>query len=124
MSFDSKVTQLGAVSRFCVGRFSDYTELFSIELRQACDRLVRDMIILAALAVAGLFTLAFMCVALIASFWITPYFMRVVWGVAGGLAVTVCRCFLGAQIRRPVLAAGSLRDEVNKDLVAIRQALG
>jgi hypothetical protein len=83
MSFDSKVTQLGAVSRFCVGRFSDYTELFSIELRQACDRLVRDVIILAALAVAGLFTLAFMCAALIASVWITPYFMWVVWGVAG-----------------------------------------
>jgi uncharacterized membrane protein YedE/YeeE len=59
MSIHSKVTQWGNVSRFCVERFGDYSELLATEVAQIRTRLVREVIALVALAVAGLFTLSF-----------------------------------------------------------------
>src|SRR6202012_2956314 len=87
MSIHSKVTQWGNVSRFCVERLGDYSELLSIEASRMRTRLMREIIALVALAVAGLFTLSFVCIAIIATFWATPYFIYVVWAVAGAWLV-------------------------------------
>jgi uncharacterized membrane protein YqjE len=86
MSVQSKITRWRNVSRFCVRRVGDYGELFRIELAETKTRLIHEVIALVALAVGALFTLSFLCIAIIASAWRTPYFLLVVWGVA------VARC--------------------------------
>jgi hypothetical protein len=68
MLIHSKVTQWGSISRFCIERLADYSELLAIEFAQMRRRLVREVIALVALAVAGLLTLSFVCIAIIASF--------------------------------------------------------
>src|SRR6185312_12459472 len=75
MSIHSKLDRWRNVSRFVVDRVSDYTQLVSIELAQTRVRLVREIIALVAVAVTGLFTLSFVCIALIATAWNTPYFL-------------------------------------------------
>ncbi len=123
MSIHSRVTQWGNVSRFCAERIVDYGELLSIELAQMKARLVREVIALVALAVAGLFTLSFVCVAIIASFWATPYFIPAVWGVAGGWLALSVAALLVFKTQRPVWSLDALQEEIRSDLSTVKAAL-
>jgi hypothetical protein len=123
MSIHSKVTQWGNVSRFCTERLADYSELLSIELAQTRTRLVREVIALVALAVAGLFTLSFVCIAIIASFWATPYFIQVVWAVAGGWLALSVAALLIFHMQQPVLTLDVVREEMRNDLTTVKEAL-
>ncbi|HEY3597156.1 MAG TPA: phage holin family protein [Paraburkholderia sp.] len=123
MSIHSKVTQWGNVSRFCVERIADYGELLSIELAQTRVRLVREVIALVALAVTGLFMLSFVCIAIIASFWATPYFIHVVWAVAGGWLVLSAAAALVFNMQRPVWSFHELQHEIRSDLDTVKEAL-
>jgi uncharacterized membrane protein YqjE len=123
MSIHSKMTQWGNVSRFCVERMADYSELLSMELAQTRTRLLREVIALVALAVAGLFTLSFVCIAVIATFWATPYFIHVVWAVAGGWLVLSIAALLVFFMQRPVWSFNALREEMRSDLDTVREAL-
>jgi uncharacterized membrane protein YqjE len=123
MSIHSKVTQWGNVSRFCVDRMADYSELLSIELAQTRTRLVREVIALVALAVAGLFTLSFVCIAIIATAWGTPYFLQVVWGVAAGWLVLSIISLIVVRAQRPARSFHVLQDEIRNDLQTVREAL-
>ncbi|HVE09346.1 MAG TPA: phage holin family protein [Paraburkholderia sp.] len=123
MSIHSKVTQWSNVSHFCVERLADYSELFALELAQTRIRLMREVIALVALAVAGLLTLSFVCVAIIASFWATPYFIHAVWAVAGGWLVLSVAAFVVFSMQRPVWSFQVLQQEIRHDLDAVREAL-
>jgi uncharacterized membrane protein YqjE len=123
MSIHSKVTQWGNVSRFCVERLADYSELFSLELAQTRTRLLREVIALVALAVAGLLTLSFVCVAIIATFWATPYFIYAVWGVAIAWLVLSVAAFVVFSMQRPVWSFQTLQQEIHHDLDAVKEAL-
>jgi hypothetical protein len=123
MSIQSKVTQWGSVSRFCVDRVADYSELLSTELSRMRTRLMREVIALVALAVAGLFTLSFVCVAIIASFWGTPYFIHVVWAVAGGWLALSIVALLIFRVQRPVWSIEVLQEELRSDLATVKEAL-
>ncbi|MFC0398793.1 phage holin family protein [Paraburkholderia rhizosphaerae] len=123
MSIHSKVTQWGNVSRFCVERLADYSELLSIEIAHMRTQLVRDVIALVALAVAGLFTLSFVCIAIIASFWATPWFIPVVWAVAGGWLILSIVALLVLRMQRPVWSLDLLRGEIHQDLTTVKEAL-
>jgi fatty acid desaturase len=123
MSIHSRVTQWGNVSRFCVERLGDYSELLSIEASRMRTRLMREVIALVALAVAGLFTLSFVCIAIIATFWATPYSIHVVWAVAGAwLVLSIC-AFVMFRLQRPVWSLDALQEEIRSDLNTVREAL-
>jgi uncharacterized membrane protein YqjE len=123
MSISSKVTQWGNVSRFCVDRFGDYSELLAIELARTRTRLVRELIALVALAVAGLFTLSFVCVAIIATFWATRYFVHVAWAVAGSWLALSILALLAFYRQRPVRSFEVLQQELRNDLATVKEAL-
>src|ERR1700754_1762736 len=123
MSIHSKVTQWSNVSRFCVERLGDYSELLSIEASRMRTRLMREVIALVALAVAGLFTLSFVCIAIIASFWETPYFIHVVWAVAGGWLALTIAALLVFYLQRPVWSFDVLQEEIRNDLTTVKEAL-
>jgi fatty acid desaturase len=123
MSIHSRVTQWGNVSRFCVERLGDYSELLSIEASRMRTRLMREIIALVALAVAGLFTLSFVCIAIIATFWATPYFIHVVWGVAGAWLVLSIVALVMFRMQRPVWSLDALQEEIRNDLTTVKEAL-
>jgi uncharacterized membrane protein YqjE len=123
MSVQSKITRWRNVSRFCVRRVGDYGELFRIELAETKTRLIHEVIALVALAVGALFTLSFLCIAIIASAWRTPYFLLVVWGVAATWLVVTVAAFLVLRAQRPGQSFETLQREAQRDLEAIREAV-
>jgi uncharacterized membrane protein YqjE len=123
MSIHSKLDRWRNVSRFVIGRLSDYTQLISIELAETRVRLVREMIALVAVAVAGLFTLSFLCIALIATAWNTRYFLAVVWAIAGVWLIASIVALLMIRALRPVQSLRVLKDELHADFETVNEAL-
>ena len=124
MSVQSKITQWRNVGRFCARRVSDYGELLCIELAETKTRLLHEVIALVALAVGALFTLSFLCIAIIASVWGTAYFLAVVWGVAGTWLVVTIAAFLVVRAQRPGQSLQIFQREVQRDLEAVKEAIG
>jgi hypothetical protein len=56
---------------------------------------------LVAMAVAALFALAFVCIAIIATAWQTAYFLTVVWGVSAGWLVLALLAYLVVRAQKP-----------------------
>jgi uncharacterized membrane protein YqjE len=123
MSIHSKFDRWRNVSRFVVGRLSDYAQLFSIELAETRSRVIREVIALVALAVSGLFTLSFFCLALIASAWNTPYFLAVVWGIAAAWLIATVAALLICRVQRPAQSFDVLKNELRADLETVEEAL-
>jgi len=123
MSIQQRAKSWRNVGLFYAHRFADYGELFSIEMEQARARLVREMIALVALAVAGLFTLSFMSVAVIATALGTRYFIQAAWGVAGVWLVLCLVAYVAVRAQRPVHSFSGLREEIRTDLATVREAL-
>jgi uncharacterized membrane protein YqjE len=123
MSVRSKVTKWRNVGTFCVERAADYGELLGVELDDTRKRLVRELGALIAVAVAGLFSLSFVCIAVIATAWQTPYFLEVVWGVAAGwLLIFVVSVFI-VRAQKPGQSLRVLQNEVRRDLDTLKEAL-
>ncbi|NKJ50833.1 hypothetical protein CIC12_29750 [Burkholderia sp. SG-MS1] len=123
MSMRSKVTQWRNVGRFCVERATDYGELLGVELEETRKRLVRELSALVALAVAGLFTLSFVCIAVIATAWGTPYFLHVVWGVAAMWLVISIVSLAVVRSQKPGRSLHVLQREIRDDLDTLKEAL-
>lgn len=123
MSIRSKVTQWRNVSRFCVERATDYGELVGVELEETRKRLVRELSALVALAVAGLFTLSFVCIAVIATALGTSYFLPVVWGVAVMWLVLSVVSLLIVRSQKPGQSFHVLQREIRSDLDTLKEAL-
>lgn len=123
MSIQSKLSRWRHVSRFLIARLSDYGELISIEMAMTRARLVREIISLVALAVSGLFTLSFFCLALIASAWNTHYFLAVVWGIAAVWLIASIVALLMVRAQRPAQSFGVLKGELQADVETVKEAL-
>ena len=123
MSILSTVDQWSTVSRFCMDRMADYGELISIELAQARARLAREVIALVALAVAGLFALAFLCIAIIATALTTPYFLQVAWAIAAAWFLLCIVALFVVRLQKPSQSLRVLQNEIRDDLRAVREAL-
>ena len=123
MSMRSKVTKWRNVGRFCVERATDYGELFGVELEETRKRLIRELSALVALAVAGLFTLSFVCIAIIATAWRTPYFLPVVWGVAAMWLLLSVISLLIVRSQKPGRSLHVLQREIRSDLDTLKEAL-
>jgi uncharacterized membrane protein YqjE len=122
MSVQSRIARWRHVGRFCAQRVSDYGELFGIELAETKSRLLHEVVALVALAVGTLFTLSFLCIAIIVSAIGTPYFLAVVWGVAGTWAIVTVAAFLVVRTRHLAQPFQTFRSELQRDLEAIREA--
>ncbi|HTH62253.1 MAG TPA: phage holin family protein [Paraburkholderia sp.] len=123
MSVHSKLDRWRNVSRFAVARLADYGDLLSIELAESRARVMRELIALVALAVSGLFTLAFFCVAVIASAWRTPYSIVTVWGVAAIWLIASVAALLTFRAQRPSTSFDVLKHELRADLETVKEAL-
>jgi uncharacterized membrane protein YqjE len=123
MSIRSKVTRWRNVGRFCVERATDYGELLGVELEETRKCLVRELSALVALAVAGLFTLSFVCIAIIATAWGTPYFLPVVWGVAAMWLIVSFISLLLVLAQKPGRSLHVLQREIRSDLDTLKEAL-
>jgi uncharacterized membrane protein YqjE len=123
MSIRSKVTRWRNVGRFCVERATDYGELLGVELEETRKCLVRELSALVALAVAGLFTLSFVCIAIIATAWGTPYFLPVVWGVAAMWLIVSFISLLLVRAQKPGRSLHVLQREIRSDLDTLKEAL-
>jgi len=123
MSMRSKVTQWRNVGRFCIERATDYGELLGVELEGTRKRLLRELCALVALAVAGLFTLSFVCIAVIATAWRTPYFLPVVWGVAAMWLIFTVASLLVVRAQKPGRSLHVLQKEIRDDLDTLKEAL-
>ncbi|ANB72244.1 hypothetical protein AYM40_07625 [Paraburkholderia phytofirmans OLGA172] len=123
MSIRSKVTKWRNVGRFCVERATDYGELIGVELEETRKCLVRELSALVALAVAGLFTLSFVCIAIIATAWRTPYFLPVVWGVAAMWLIVSFISLLLVRAQKPGRSLHILQREIRSDLDTLKEAL-
>lgn len=99
MTIQSKIMQWRNAGRFCAARISDYGELFQIELAETKTRVLSEVVAFVALAVGALFTLSFVCIAVIISAAGTPYFIQVAWGVAGAWLFCRSRFALTAAVR-------------------------
>ena len=76
-----------------------------------------------ALAVGVLFTVSFLCFAVIATAWQTPYFLAVVWGIAGLWLLISIVAFLVLRAQKPVESFKTLQSEIQEDVAAIKEAL-
>jgi uncharacterized membrane protein YqjE len=122
MSIKSKVITWRTVGRFCANRVSDYGDLFFIEFADTKARLVRELIAVLVMVVAALFTLSFLCFAIIASAWRTAYFVPVVWGVAATWLVVSIGAFIFVRAQQPTRPFKTFESELQKDLIAIKEA--
>ncbi|OLL30914.1 hypothetical protein BTH42_14110 [Burkholderia sp. SRS-W-2-2016] len=123
MSIHAKVTRWRNVGRFCVERVGDYSELLALEIDETRRRLVRELSALVALAVGGLFTLSFLCIAIIATAWQTRYFLVVVWAVAAVWFVVCIVALLVMRAQKPTQSLHVLKGEIHSDLDTLREAL-
>jgi len=123
MSVQSKIMRWRNVGRFCVQRVADYGELFRIELAETKTRLLHEVIALVALAVGALFTLSFLCIAIIVSAWGTPYFLSVVWGVAAAWLIVTIVAFLVLRVQRPGQSFQTLQRELRRDVESVKEAI-
>ncbi|HTR07601.1 MAG TPA: phage holin family protein [Paraburkholderia sp.] len=123
MSIQSKLDRWRNVSHFALLRVGEYGELLSVELAETRARLTRELIALVALAVSGLFTLSFFCIALIASAWNSRYFLSVVWAIAIAWLALSVTAWLSYRAQRPVQSFGILKRELRDDLETLKEAL-
>jgi uncharacterized membrane protein YqjE len=122
MTVQSKIATWRSVGRFCARRVSDYGELFRIELAETKARVLGEVVALVALAIGALFTLSFLCIAIIATAAGTPYFLQVAWGVAGAWLLVTLTAALVMRSRRAAEPFQTLRTEIERDLQAIKEA--
>ncbi|WP_454805363.1 phage holin family protein [Paraburkholderia fungorum] len=123
MSMRSKITQWRNVGSFCVERAADYGQLLGIELQETRKYMVRELSAIIAFAVAGLFTLSFLCIAIIATAWRTPYFLAVVWGIAGMWLLVSIVSLLFVRSQKPGRSFQVFQTELQSDLHTLKEAL-
>ncbi|SDD27293.1 hypothetical protein [Paraburkholderia lycopersici] len=123
MTIHAKLDRWRNVLRFLAVRTTDYGQLLSLELSEARTYVTREILALVALAVSGLFTLSFFCIALIASAWNTRYFLAAVWSIAVVWLVASITALLFFRAHRPVRSFAVLKGELQSDLETLKEAL-
>ena len=123
MSLQSNLSRWRNVSQFCIERVADYSELVALEMDDTKRRLVREVLAVVVMAVAALFALSFLCIAVIATAWGTPHFLNVVWGVAISWVVVTLASFIVARAQKLSEPLHIVQSEIRSDLDALRESL-
>lgn len=117
----SQIARAKVVAAFAAGRVSDYAELLKLELAEYRRNVVLGMVGWIALVICGLACAAFISVAIIVTYWDSPYRVQAAWGIAalwGVLALASWGLARAANRDRPVFT--TLTEELSLDLAAIR----
>jgi uncharacterized membrane protein YqjE len=123
VSLQSNLSRWRNVGQFCIERIADYSELVALEVDDTKKRLVRELGALVVMALAALFALSFLCIAVIATAWGTPYFLTVVWGVVGLWIVVTLIAFLVARAQKLSEPLHIVQSEIRSDLDALKESL-
>jgi uncharacterized membrane protein YqjE len=123
VSLQSNLSRWRNVGQFCIERIADYSELVALEMDDTKKRLVRELGALVVMALAALFALSFLCIAVIATAWGTPYFLTVVWGVVGLWIVVTLIAFLVARAQKLSEPLHIVQSEIRSDLDALKESL-
>lgn len=122
MTIQRKIADWRRIGHFCTRRLVDYGELIPIELAETKKRVLHEVVALVALTIGALFTLSFVSIAVIVTSVGTPYLVLTAWCVAGAwLAVTVIAVIV-MMSRKPAQPFQLLREELRRDVDAIREA--
>ena len=116
-----KAKQLGLIAR---DRMGDYMELVPILMKIQWHYLSAQIISHVILFFLALLSLTFLGVAIIISYWETPYRVASAWGVVALYTLSACGVFLTNQNRtRPDCPFETLRTELEKDAKLLKDAL-
>ncbi|MDR5883951.1 phage holin family protein [Caballeronia sp. LZ032] len=99
----------------------DYGELISVELAETKKRVLHEVIALVTLAIGALFTLSFVSVAVIVTAVGTPHLALTAWCVAGAWLAVAVIAVLVMMSRRPAEPFQLLRDQLRRDMEAIKE---
>jgi uncharacterized membrane protein YqjE len=123
VSLQSNLNRWRNVGEFCIERVADYSELVALEVDDTKRRLVREVVAVVVMAVAALFAVSFLCIAVIATAWGTPQFLTVVWGVAIAWVVVTFASFIVARAQKLSEPLHIVQSEIRSDLDALRESL-
>ncbi|MFM0323159.1 phage holin family protein [Caballeronia glebae] len=123
MTIQRKIANWRRVGHFCTTRLVDYGELIPIELAETKKRVMHEVVALVALTIGALFTLSFVSIAVIVTAAGTPHLVLTAWCVAGAwLAVSVIAVIV-MMSRKPAEPFQALREELRRDVEAVREAM-
>lgn len=121
MTIQRKIANWRRIGHFCTRRLGDYGELIPIELAETKKRVLHEVIALVTLAIGSLFTLSFVSIAVIVTAVGTPHLVLTAWCVAGAwLAVAVIAAII-MMSRKPAEPFQLLRDQLRRDVEAIKE---
>lgn len=116
-----KIKQLGIVAR---DRIGDYVQLMSILIKIQWNYVSAQIISYVAIFVLTLLSLVFIGVAVIVSFWETPYRVASAWGIVAFYALTALGIFLVSLNRvRPEFPLETIRTELEKDAKLVKEVV-
>ncbi|GJH17535.1 phage holin family protein [Caballeronia novacaledonica] len=121
MTIQRKIANWRRVGRFCTRRLVDYGELIPIELAETKKRVLHEMVALVALTIGALFTLSFVSIAVIVTAASTPYLVLTAWCVAGTWFAVAVIAVIVIMSRKPAQPFQTLRQELQRDMDAIKE---
>lgn len=122
MTFQRKIANWRKISHFCAGRLVDYGELVPIELAETKKRVLHEVVALIGLMIGVLFTLSFVSIAVIVTAAGTPHLVLTAWCVAGAWLAVAVIAMIVIMSRKPAEPFQLLREELGRDVDAIREA--
>ncbi|BBQ02464.1 hypothetical protein BSFA1_75920 (plasmid) [Burkholderia sp. SFA1] len=122
MTIQRKIANWRRIGHFCAGRLVDYGELIPIELAETKKRVLHEVVALVALTIGTLFTLSFVSIAVIVTAVGTPNLVLTAWCVAGTWLAVAVIAFIVMMSRKSAQPFQLLREELQRDADAIREA--
>lgn len=109
-----KARQVGAIA---LERVGEYLELLKISAEIQGQNLVKRVVGYAIVAFFAVLSFIFVGLAIIITFWDTPYRVISAWGVAGFFTLIVLIAYMGTPNRAaPISAFDTVRDELQQDI--------
>jgi len=116
-----KAKQLGAIA---LERLGDYLELLKVSAEIQGQRFIRRVISAMMVGLFAVLSLAFLGVAVIVTFWDTPYRVMSAWGVAGFYALMAFGIYIGTPARADTVSAfDTLRNELQQDVKLMKDVV-
>jgi len=122
MTIQRKIANWRRIGHFCTRRLVDYGELIPIELAETKKRVLHEVVALVALTIGALFTLSFVSIAVIVTAASPPYLVLTAWCVAGAWFAVAVIAVIVMMSRKPAQPFQMLREQLQRDADAIREA--
>jgi hypothetical protein len=109
---------------FSSERLGDYAELVQLELALFKQGLVRTLLGYIVLAACGMLCLAFLCVALLVTFWDSSARLYTAWGIAvGWCALSLIALWVARSTWDASSTLDEMGDALRADIAAIKKSL-